>query len=180
MPTGQWWKASGWEPQTQSSLKTDGPLWAGGQNGVRESQWHRSFLWGRSTGIVKWNRQNNNKRKEKTKKKDVKLRRKSKQQKQTNSRTDVIPLLSKERKAKHKREERKSSAETVMHAPWRYESKQLLFFYFVGCHSVVNVIRKNMPTCRFWCSLSPLVSVADQLITLHSVQTDEASPDAHI
>lgn len=31
MPTGQEWNASGWEPQAQSSLKTDWLFWAGGR-----------------------------------------------------------------------------------------------------------------------------------------------------
>lgn len=47
MPTGQRWKASGWEAQTQSSLKTDGFLWAERQYKARDIQWHWSFLWGR-------------------------------------------------------------------------------------------------------------------------------------
>lgn len=47
MPTGHWWTASGWEPQTQSSLKTDWLFCAGGQYEPKESQWHYYFLWGR-------------------------------------------------------------------------------------------------------------------------------------
>lgn len=47
MPTGHWWTASGWEPQTQSSLKTDRFFWAGGQYEPGETEWHYYFLWGR-------------------------------------------------------------------------------------------------------------------------------------
>lgn len=36
MPTGQEWNASGWEPQAQSSLKTNGLFWAGWR--ARETQ----------------------------------------------------------------------------------------------------------------------------------------------